>query len=76
MKARERVFSIELKSRKDLKNISLSDGRGDGATIEGTIGQRMYARFEEQEVLEVSGTKGVLRVDLGIDEIKGDERDE
>ena len=72
MKTKERVFSIELKSRKDLKNIALADSGSDRVTIEGTIGKLMRAHFEEQVILEITGTKGILRIDLGVDEIKED----
>jgi hypothetical protein len=75
-KTRERVFSIELESREDLKNITLADNRSERVTIEGTIGELTRARFEEDVILEVTGTKGVLRIDLGVDEIKEDEEDE
>lgn len=75
-KQKERVFSIELESREDLKNITLADNRSERVTIEGTIGELTNARFEEDVILEVTGTKGVLRIDLGVDEIKEDEDDE
>jgi len=74
MKVKERVFSIELKSRRDIKNITLADGGSDRVTIEGTIGKLTGAHFEEQVVLEVTGTKGILRVDLCVDEIGEDGR--
>jgi hypothetical protein len=75
-KDKERVFSIELESREDLKNITLADNRSERVTIEGSLGELTRAHFEEDVILEVTGTKGVLRVDLGVDEIKEDEDDE
>ena len=72
-KTKERVFSIELESREDLKNITLADNRSEHVTIEGTIGELTRAHFEEDVILEVTGTKGVLRIDLGVDEIKEEE---
>ncbi len=73
MKDKNRVFSVELNSRKDLKNITLENGGNDKVTIEGTIGKLLAARFEEEVILEIVGTDGVIRIDLCDDEIKGEE---
>jgi len=67
---RERVFSAELKSKRHLKNVTLTSGSTDTALIEGTLGELVQAAFKEGLVLEVIGTKGVLRIDLVEDEIK------
>lgn len=67
---KERVFSVELKSKINLKNITLTDGSSDSVLIEGTIGELVQATFAEGVVLEVVGEKGVLRLDLGEDDIK------
>jgi hypothetical protein len=67
---RERVFSVELKSKKHVKNVTLTNGSTDTALIEGTLGELVQATFKEGLILEVIGTKGVLRIDLGEDEIK------
>jgi len=69
-KPRERVLTIELGSKRDLKSIALNDGADETAYVQGTVGELVEARFEEDVILEVRGTKGVLRVDLGEDEIK------
>lgn len=66
----ERSFSIQLKSKVDLKNITLNDNSQENALIEGTIGKFENAQFVEDMVLEVMGTKGVLRVDICESEIK------
>jgi hypothetical protein len=67
---RDRVFSAELKSKKHVKNVTLTNGSTDAALIEGTLGELVQATFKEGLILEVIGTKGVLRIDLGEDEIK------
>lgn len=72
-KQKERVFSIELKSKKELKNITLANGGSDNVVIEGSIGELVEARFEEGVILQVVGSEGVLRIDLCEDEIKEDE---
>jgi hypothetical protein len=67
--AKERVFSIELKSKRSLKNVTLTNGSSDGVLVEGTLGEFVRATFTEGVILEVIGENGVLRVDLGEDEI-------
>lgn len=58
----ERMFTIELKSKNDVKNVSL-DG-GEHIFIEGSLGSLNRAQFVEDLVLEVIGSNGVLRIDL------------
>jgi hypothetical protein len=65
---KERVFSVELKSKSNLKNVTLANG--SSVLVEGTIGELVRARFAEGVILEVIGKNGVLRVDLGEDEIQ------
>jgi len=67
---KERVFSVELKSKRNLKNITLTNGSSDSVLVEGTIGELVRASFAEGIILEVVGKNGTLRVDLGEDEIK------
>ena len=66
---KERVFSIELKSKQNLKNVTLTNGSSDTALIEGTIGELVHATFTEGVILEVAGKTGILRIDLREDEI-------
>ena len=67
---KERVFSVELKSKRHLKNVTLTNGSNDSVLVEGSIGELLQATFTEGIILEVVGKNGVLRVDLGEDEIK------
>jgi hypothetical protein len=67
---KERVFSVELKSKRNLKNVTLTNGSSNSVLVEGTIGKLVQATFAEGVILEVVGKKGVLRIDLGEDEIK------
>ena len=67
---RERFFSVELKSKANLKNVSLTNGNHENALFEGTIGELQQACFVECTVLEVVGSKGVVRLDLSEHEIK------
>jgi len=67
---KERVFSVELKSKRHLKNVTLTNGSSDNVLVEGTIGELLQATFAEGVILEVVGNKGVLRIDLRENEIK------
>jgi hypothetical protein len=64
----ELVFTVELKSRGNVKNVALSNG-AQGVLIEGTLGALKRAEFVEDIVLEVTGDNGVLRVDLAREDL-------
>jgi hypothetical protein len=66
----ERFFSVELKSKAHLKNVTLTNGSSDNALIEGTLGELVKATFAEDVILEVVGTKGTFRINLSQTEIK------
>jgi hypothetical protein len=66
----ERFFSVELKSKLNLKNVTLSTEDKENVLIEGSIGELQRAEFSEGIILEVVGDKGVLRINLSADEIK------
>jgi len=65
---KERVFTVELNSKSDVKNLSVQNGVRR-TVIEGTIGALRHARFVEDTVLELVGTRGVLRVDLAREDL-------
>jgi hypothetical protein len=67
---KERVFTVELKSKRQLKNVTLTNGSADSVLVEGSIGEFVQATFVEGIVLEVIGRNGNLRLDLAQDEIK------
>jgi hypothetical protein len=64
----ERMFIIELKSKGDVKSVSL-DG-DEKVLIEGSIGSLKRAQFLEDLVLEVIGSNGVLRMDLAMKDLE------
>jgi hypothetical protein len=66
----ERFFSVELKSRTHLKNVTLTNDSAESALIEGTLGELVQATFAEDVILEVVGTKGTFRINLAQHEIK------
>ena len=59
----ERVFSIELDSRENLRDVSVP-GWSQKVIIEGTIGDLQLAEFVDDAVLQLTGSGGVLRIDL------------
>jgi hypothetical protein len=72
----ERFFSIELKSGLNLKNVTLTSEGQQNVLIEGSIGELQRAEFSEGIILEVIGDKGVLRINLSLDEINQKEKQE
>jgi hypothetical protein len=70
----ERFFSVELKSKADLKNVTLANGSRDSVLIEGTIGELVQAMFVEEVILEIVGKKGTLRINLKAEELKSPEK--
>lgn len=66
----DRVFTIELRSRRSIDDLSLDFGKQQGVTFEGTLGVFQSARFVDSMLLEIVGTEGVLRVDLSEGEIQ------
>jgi len=65
---KERVFAVELNSKSDVKNLIVQNGV-QRTVIEGTIGVLKHAGFVEDTVLELVGTRGVLRVDLAREDL-------
>lgn len=68
--SKERVFTVELNSKRNLKNFTLTNSGDETVLLEGTIGELVGATFTEGIILEVIGKYGILRIDLKEDEIK------
>ena len=64
------TFSAVLDSKKQVKNITLSDNINQKVFFEADIGQLEEVNFTEGLLLEVVGTKGVLRIDLPIETLR------
>ena len=65
----EHAFSIEMKSKKHVKHISLSNESHEHVLFEGSLGELEELSMVEGAVLEVRGANGVLRIDLSEDEL-------
>lgn len=70
MNTKETGFSIELQSKKHLKKMNLANEKSECVVIEGTLGKLQQIRFDEDIVLVVIGSNGVLRIDLTEAELK------
>jgi hypothetical protein len=66
----EHTFSIEMKSKKYVKRMSVSDESHDRVLFEGSLGELEELFMVEGAVLEVKGANGVLRIDLSEDELR------
>ena len=60
----EHVFSIEMKSKQYVKNISISNEAHDRVLFEGNLGRLLGISLVEGDVLELIGINGVLRINL------------
>ncbi len=69
-KAMENDFSIELNSNQALARISASND-ANGVLIEGTLGNLHHASFIDGTILEVQGSKGILRLNLRREDLEG-----
>lgn len=65
----EHTFSVEMKSKRYVKNISISDEAHDRVLFEGNLGELLELSVVE-DVLEFIGVNGVLRVGLTEDQLR------
>jgi len=66
----EHTFSIEMKSKKHVRHISLSNESHEHVLFEGSLGELKELSMVEGAILEIKGTNGVLRIDLSEDELR------
>ena len=70
-KSKERMFSIDMKSKENVRSISISDVSQDRVLFEGYLGQLEELGMINGAILEVRGINGVLRMELSEDELRG-----
>ena len=63
------AFSIEMKSRRHVKCISVSEGSQENVFFEGFLGELESLSLIEGEMLEIEGANGVLRIDIKTEEL-------
>jgi len=64
------VFSVEMKSKNHVRSISISNETKDRVLFEGDLGDLEEVSFIGGSMLEVRGTNGVLRIELGEEETR------
>jgi len=65
----EHTFSVEMKSKRHVKNISISDEAHDRVLFDGNLGELLELSLVD-DVLEFIGVNGVLRVGLTEDQLR------
>ena len=60
----EHGFSVEMKSKKYVKNMSISDEAHGQVLFEGNLGELRELSLVEGDVLEFTGVNGVLRINI------------
>jgi hypothetical protein len=65
----DHAFSVEMKSRVYIKNISISNETHDYVLFEGSLGELTKISLAEGDVLEIIGVNGTLRVDLSKEQL-------
>ena len=63
-------FSVELKAKRHVRSISISNSDREGVLLEGTIGQIEELDILEGAVLQIKGTHGTIMVDLCEDKLR------
>lgn len=61
------TFSIDLKSKKHVKNISISDEAYDRVLFEGDLGEPVSISLIDGKLLEFEGTNGISRMTMSED---------
>ena len=66
----EHSFSVEMKSKKYVRHMSVSNESREHVLFEGSLGELIEISMIEGAVLEVKGANGILRIDLSEDELR------
>ena len=67
---KEHGFSVRLKSKDQIINISIPEKNGEAVLIEGILGDIEKVEIIENAVLLITGTKGTLMVDLSEEDLR------
>jgi hypothetical protein len=73
---KDRLFSVELKSKANLRSLTIASNSAEEVLVEGVLGELERARFAEGIILEVVCSNGTIRIDLREDEIIKPKRNE
>ena len=61
------TFSVDLNSKKHVKNISISDEAYDRVLFEGDLGKPVSLSLIDGKLLEFEGTNGITRMTISKD---------
>lgn len=64
------AFSVEMKCKRYVKHMSVSSDPHQRVFFEGLLGELKELSMVEGAVLEIKGANGVLRIDIGEDELR------
>jgi hypothetical protein len=65
----EHAFSVEMKSKEYIKQLSVNSKGHTPVLFEGILGDLKNLSLVEDLVLEINGDKGILRIDLAKDDL-------
>jgi len=60
----EHSFSVEMRSKRFVKSISISDEAHDRVLFEGNLGELVELSLAEGDVLEFIGVNGIFRIGI------------
>ena len=63
-------FTVEIKSKQFLRNVSISDEARKLVLFEGSLGETVELSLVEGDVLEIMGENGVLRVSISENQLR------
>jgi hypothetical protein len=66
----KQTFSATLESKEQVKNISLTEDLYQKVFFEADLGKLKQVKFTDGLLLEVVGTKGVLRIDMPVEALR------
>jgi len=66
----KQTFSATLDSKEQIKNISLTEDLYQKVFIEADLGKLKQVKLTEGLLLEIVGSKGVLRIDMPVEALK------
>ena len=66
----EHMFSVDMKSKKFVKSISVSNDSRNRVFFEGFLGDIEELGFIEGGMLEIKGVNGTFRIDLSEKELR------
>ena len=64
------MFCVEMRSKRHVKSISISDEAHERVLFEGNLGELLELSLVEGDVLEFIGVNGVLRVELTMEQLR------